>query len=119
MLVGRKHGSTVRIDVWLKPSHALTQTVYTRTPAHRQDLRHEHYTLRAHAGKTTLMDVLAGRKTGGRTDGEQLLNGHTKAMSTLSRVMGYVEQFDVHNPQVGAWVCVWCGWGWGCFRRSQ
>ncbi|PNW71465.1 hypothetical protein CHLRE_16g655450v5 [Chlamydomonas reinhardtii] len=51
------------------------------------------------AGKTTLMDVLAGRKTGGRTDGEQLLNGHTKAMSTLSRVMGYVEQFDVHNPQ--------------------
>ncbi|KAG2451837.1 hypothetical protein HYH02_003613 [Chlamydomonas schloesseri] len=51
------------------------------------------------AGKTTLMDVLAGRKTGGRTEGEQLLNGHTKTMSTLSRVMGYVEQFDVHNPQ--------------------
>ncbi|KAG2492873.1 hypothetical protein HYH03_008788 [Edaphochlamys debaryana] len=51
------------------------------------------------AGKTTLLDVLAGRKTGGRTEGTQLLNGHTKVMSTFSRVMGYVEQFDVHNPQ--------------------
>ncbi|GLC47082.1 hypothetical protein PLESTM_002024000 [Pleodorina starrii] len=51
------------------------------------------------AGKTTLMDVLAGRKTGGRVEGRQLLNGHPKVMATFSRVMGYVEQFDVHNPQ--------------------
>ncbi|KXZ48202.1 hypothetical protein GPECTOR_29g109 [Gonium pectorale] len=52
------------------------------------------------AGKTTLMDVLAGRKTGGRVEGRQLLNGHPKRMATFARVMGYVEQFDVHTPQL-------------------
>ncbi|KAG2454171.1 hypothetical protein HYH02_001206 [Chlamydomonas schloesseri] len=51
------------------------------------------------AGKTTLMDVLAGRKTGGRAEGLQLVNGQPKRMSTFARVMGYVEQLDVHNPQ--------------------
>uniref|UniRef100_A0A6U0YCP6 ABC transporter domain-containing protein n=1 Tax=Polytomella parva TaxID=51329 RepID=A0A6U0YCP6_9CHLO len=51
------------------------------------------------AGKTTLMDVLANRKTGGRTEGEQLVNGHPKEMKTFARVMGYVEQVDVHMPQ--------------------
>lgn len=50
--------------------------------------------------QTTLMDVLAGRKTAGRVEGEQLLNGHPKKMSTFARVMGYVEQQDVHVPQV-------------------
>ncbi|EFJ46421.1 hypothetical protein VOLCADRAFT_93195 [Volvox carteri f. nagariensis] len=51
------------------------------------------------AGKTTLMDVLAGRKTGGRQEGEQLVNGAPKRMAAFARVMGYVEQFDAHNPQ--------------------
>ncbi|DBB14463.1 TPA: transcription factor [Trebouxia sp. C0006] len=50
------------------------------------------------AGKTTLMDVLADRKTGGRTTGEQKLNGIKKAKATLARVMGYVEQSDIHTP---------------------
>ncbi|GIL82277.1 hypothetical protein Vretifemale_11206, partial [Volvox reticuliferus] len=52
------------------------------------------------AGKTTLMDVLAGRKTGGREEGEQFVNGAPKRMSSFARLMGYVEQFDAHNPQV-------------------
>ncbi|KAG2437813.1 hypothetical protein HXX76_005433 [Chlamydomonas incerta] len=51
------------------------------------------------AGKTTLMDVLAGRKTGGRVEGRQLINGKPKRMSTFARIMGYVEQVDVHNPE--------------------
>ncbi|KAG2491996.1 hypothetical protein HYH03_009726 [Edaphochlamys debaryana] len=50
------------------------------------------------AGKTTLMDVLAGRKTGGRMSGLQLVNGAPKRMSKFARQMGYVEQVDVHNP---------------------
>ncbi|PNH00581.1 Pleiotropic drug resistance protein 4, partial [Tetrabaena socialis] len=50
------------------------------------------------AGKTTLMDVLAGRKTGGKEEGSQLINGAPKRMSTFARLMGYVEQVDVHNP---------------------
>ena len=29
-----------------------------------------------------------------------LLNGHTKVQSTFARVMGYVEQFDIHSPMV-------------------
>jgi len=51
------------------------------------------------AGKTTLMDVLAGRKTAGRMEGQQLVNGHPKRQSVFARVMGYVEQLDVHVPQ--------------------
>ena len=34
-------------------------------------------------------------------EGETLLNGHPKVQATFSRVMGYVEQFDLHIPQVG------------------
>ncbi|EFJ43615.1 ATP-binding cassette transporter [Volvox carteri f. nagariensis] len=50
------------------------------------------------AGKTTLMDVLAGRKTGGRVEGEQAVDGAPKRQSTFTRLTGYVEQVDVHNP---------------------
>ncbi|KAK9065935.1 hypothetical protein SSX86_015337 [Deinandra increscens subsp. villosa] len=52
------------------------------------------------AGKTTLMDVLAGRKTGGHTEGEITISGFQKEQSTFARVSGYVEQNDIHSPQV-------------------
>ncbi|KAI3806303.1 hypothetical protein L1987_22202 [Smallanthus sonchifolius] len=52
------------------------------------------------AGKTTLMDVLAGRKTGGYTEGEITISGFQKEQSTFARVCGYVEQNDIHSPQV-------------------
>ncbi|KAD6119877.1 hypothetical protein E3N88_11148 [Mikania micrantha] len=52
------------------------------------------------AGKTTLMDVLAGRKTGGYIEGEISLSGFQKEQSTFARVSGYVEQNDIHSPQV-------------------
>ena len=42
---------------------------------------------------------------GGRMEGETLLNGHPKVQATFSRVMGYVEQFDLHIPQVGEQAC--------------
>lgn len=50
------------------------------------------------AGKTTLLDVLAGRKTTGCIIGEILVNGFPKEQRTFSRVVGYVEQLDVHSP---------------------
>ncbi|KAF6263806.1 ABC-2 type transporter-domain-containing protein [Scenedesmus sp. NREL 46B-D3] len=50
------------------------------------------------AGKTTLMDVICGRKTVGRTTGHLLVNGLPIVKSSWSRVVGYVEQMDVHTP---------------------
>lgn len=50
------------------------------------------------AGKTTLMDVLAGRKTAGRVTGDVRVNGHPKEQRTFTRISGYVEQADIHSP---------------------
>jgi ABC-type multidrug transport system ATPase subunit len=50
------------------------------------------------AGKTTLMDVLAARKTDGEIEGEVLMNGHPLPVS-FQRTTGYCEQVDVHLPQ--------------------
>ncbi|GJP69950.1 hypothetical protein CLOP_g944 [Closterium sp. NIES-67] len=52
------------------------------------------------AGKTTLMDVLAGRKTGGYIEGDVRVAGHPKVHKTFARVSGYCEQSDIHSPQV-------------------
>nr|GLL38164.1 ABC transporter G family member 32-like [Ipomoea trifida] len=41
------------------------------------------------AGKTTLMDVLAGRKTGGHIEGTIYISGHPKKQETFARVSGY------------------------------
>ncbi|CAK9785424.1 ABC transporter [Cutaneotrichosporon oleaginosum] len=50
------------------------------------------------AGKTTLMDVLAARKSEGEITGEVLLNGSPLPLS-FQRTTGYCEQLDVHLPQ--------------------
>ncbi|XP_044484909.1 ABC transporter G family member 36-like [Mangifera indica] len=52
------------------------------------------------AGKTTLMDVLAGRKTGGYIEGDVRISGFPKKQETFARVSGYCEQTDIHSPQV-------------------
>ncbi|XP_078165731.1 ABC transporter G family member 36-like isoform X2 [Carex rostrata] len=52
------------------------------------------------AGKTTLMDVLAGRKTGGYIEGSITVSGYPKKQETFARISGYCEQFDIHSPQV-------------------
>jgi ABC-type multidrug transport system ATPase subunit len=52
------------------------------------------------AGKTTLMDVLAGRKTGGYIEGDITISGYPKKQETFARISGYCEQFDIHSPQV-------------------
>nr|QVT92374.1 ABC transporter [Salvia miltiorrhiza] len=52
------------------------------------------------AGKTTLMDVLAGRKTGGYIEGSISISGYPKNQSTFARVSGYCEQTDIHSPHV-------------------
>ncbi|KAF5748216.1 pleiotropic drug resistance protein 1-like isoform X2 [Tripterygium wilfordii] len=52
------------------------------------------------AGKTTLMDVLAGRKTGGYIEGSIKISGYPKKQETFARIAGYCEQTDIHSPHV-------------------
>ncbi|KAJ1376803.1 P-loop containing nucleoside triphosphate hydrolase [Sesbania bispinosa] len=52
------------------------------------------------AGKTTLMDVLAGRKTGGYIEGSITISGYPKKQETFARISGYCEQNDIHSPNV-------------------
>jgi ABC-type multidrug transport system ATPase subunit len=52
------------------------------------------------AGKTTLMDVLAGRKTAGYIEGDIHIAGYPKKQQTFARISGYCEQNDIHSPQV-------------------
>jgi ABC-type multidrug transport system ATPase subunit len=52
------------------------------------------------AGKTTLMDVLAGRKTGGYIEGDIRISGFPKNQKTFARISGYCEQSDIHSPQL-------------------
>ncbi|WOL15669.1 hypothetical protein Cni_G24450 [Canna indica] len=52
------------------------------------------------AGKTTLMDVLAGRKTSGYIEGSINISGYPKRQETFSRISGYCEQNDIHSPYV-------------------
>uniref|UniRef100_H3G5P1 ABC transporter domain-containing protein n=1 Tax=Phytophthora ramorum TaxID=164328 RepID=H3G5P1_PHYRM len=49
------------------------------------------------AGKTTLMDVIAGRKTGGKISGRIMLNGYEATDLAIRRSTGYCEQMDVHS----------------------
>ncbi|KAI7750120.1 hypothetical protein M8C21_024673 [Ambrosia artemisiifolia] len=52
------------------------------------------------AGKTTLMDVLSGRKTGGYIEGDISISGFPKVQQTFTRISGYCEQNDIHSPLV-------------------
>ncbi|KAL5701729.1 transcription factor [Ranunculus cassubicifolius] len=52
------------------------------------------------AGKTTLMDVLAGKKTGGHIEGSITISGYPKKQETFARISGYCEQNDIHSPHV-------------------
>lgn len=52
------------------------------------------------AGKTTLMDVLFGRKTGGIIEGLITIGGYPKVQETFARISGYCEQTDIHSPQI-------------------
>ncbi|CAK8561051.1 unnamed protein product [Lathyrus sativus] len=52
------------------------------------------------AGKTTLMDVLVGRRTGGYISGDIRISGYPKKQETFARISGYCEQNDIHSPHV-------------------
>ncbi|KHN07106.1 Pleiotropic drug resistance protein 1 [Glycine soja] len=52
------------------------------------------------AGKTTLMDVLSGRKTAGYIQGQITISGYPKRQETFARIAGYCEQTDIHSPHV-------------------
>jgi ABC-type multidrug transport system ATPase subunit len=63
------------------------------------------------AGKTTLMDVLAGRKTGGYIEGNITISGHPKKQETFARISGYCEQNDIHSPHVTVYESLlYSGW---------
>ena len=71
------------------------------------------------AGKTTLMDVLAGRKTEGVITGDVSVNGHPKQQETWARVVGYVEQTDVHSAGLTVEESLRCAAGFCCFTSSN
>ncbi|KAF2321475.1 hypothetical protein GH714_000030 [Hevea brasiliensis] len=52
------------------------------------------------ADKTTLMDVLAGRKTGGYIEGNITISGYPKKQETFARISGYCEHNNIHSPRV-------------------
>ncbi|KAM3319822.1 hypothetical protein P3S67_007022 [Capsicum chacoense] len=52
------------------------------------------------AGKTTLMHVLAGRKTGGYIECSIKISGYPKKQETFARIFRYCEQNDIHSPYV-------------------
>ncbi|THG15186.1 hypothetical protein TEA_009959 [Camellia sinensis var. sinensis] len=52
------------------------------------------------ARKTTLTDVLAGRKIGRYIEGRIMISGYAKKQETFARVAGYCEQTDIHSPHV-------------------
>ncbi|OVA07250.1 ABC transporter-like [Macleaya cordata] len=52
------------------------------------------------AGKTTLMDVLSGRKSTGIIKGDLKIGGYPKVQETFARISGYCEQNDIHSPQI-------------------
>ncbi|KAG0463122.1 hypothetical protein HPP92_021598 [Vanilla planifolia] len=52
------------------------------------------------AGKTTLMDVLCGRKTVGYIEGDIRIGGYPKVQETFARISGYCEQNDIHSPNI-------------------
>uniref|UniRef100_A0A8R7QPP8 ABC transporter domain-containing protein n=1 Tax=Triticum urartu TaxID=4572 RepID=A0A8R7QPP8_TRIUA len=52
------------------------------------------------AGKTTLMDVLAGRITGGYREGTITISGYQKKQETFCRIFGYCEQSDIQSPHL-------------------
>ena len=80
------------------------------------------------AGKTTLLDVLAGRKNSGVQAGTILLNGFPKENKSFARLTAYCEQNDIHNSFSTVRACVrgsrgGSGGGGGvvadCFSRSS
>ncbi|RHY22490.1 hypothetical protein DYB32_009490 [Aphanomyces invadans] len=49
------------------------------------------------AGKTTLMDVIAGRMMASVIEGDMFVNGHPLVRQTFNSVFGYCEQTDMHE----------------------
>jgi hypothetical protein len=72
----------------------------------------------AGAGKTTLMDVLAGRKNSGRVEGQIWVGGYPKEQHSFARVCGYVEQTDIHTPRVSVSQLTGDVLSWYCTRGS-
>jgi len=54
------------------------------------------------AGKTTLMDCIAGYKTGGTVHGDILIDGCKKDEKIWKKISGYAEQNDILNPYLTA-----------------
>ena len=55
------------------------------------------------AGKSTMLDVLAGRKYGKGVEGVITLNDHVMTRELSNRCISYVGQEDVFMPTLSAW----------------
>ncbi|KAH9117950.1 hypothetical protein AeMF1_008680, partial [Aphanomyces euteiches] len=53
------------------------------------------------------MDVIAGRKTGGRIVGEIIINGEPKNPVNFSRITAYCEQMDIHSEMSTIGEALW------------
>ncbi|MBA0550657.1 hypothetical protein Golob_021588 [Gossypium lobatum] len=58
------------------------------------------------AGKTILLDVLSGSKTGGYIEMDIMVEGDPKVQQTYARVSGFCEQTDVHSLLLTLWESV-------------
>ncbi|KAK4701336.1 hypothetical protein P7C70_g4898, partial [Phenoliferia sp. Uapishka_3] len=57
------------------------------------------------AGKTTLLNTIAGRQTTGKVEGEMLLDGKPLG-ETFSRCTGFAQQGDIHDPYATVRECL-------------
>ena len=55
------------------------------------------------AGKSTMLDVLSGRKHGKGVEGRVTLNGQPITPETSNKYISYVGQEDVFMPTLSAW----------------
>lgn len=59
------------------------------------------------AGKTSLMDCLAGRREGSGVEGEVRLNGNLMTAKAMRQMAGYVQQEDVLPGTSTVWEYLW------------
>eukprot|EP01063_Lacrimia_lanifica_P030246 TRINITY_DN4783_c2_g1_i1.p1 TRINITY_DN4783_c2_g1~~TRINITY_DN4783_c2_g1_i1.p1 ORF type:complete len:1442 (+),score=614.07 TRINITY_DN4783_c2_g1_i1:79-4326(+) len=92
------------IEAGVLAEHDRTKAVRSKTLLHQVDGYCKPGTLLAlmgatGAGKTTLMDILAHRKTMGTIEGRMALNREVLTRRLVQSMTGYVEQQDLHHPR--------------------
>ncbi len=53
-----------------------------------------------HGARDDVTDAGAVTPAAGTIKGDVRVSGHPKVQETFARIMGYVEQYDIHSPNV-------------------